>query len=320
MITVEADSEPDKDWNERLLKSPLGTIHHTHEFALAKKFRGFEPHFLKFIDKNGTIVGQILLLSKSRFTNRKYVGKILEKTPGMKKLFFEWTYGPVIFENDYCLEISRKLAQFLISKKIRVRGTEHPLSERSFNSFSAPFKIKEWCTFVLDLKKGKEKLWEKMDKHSVRKNIERSKKKGVYIKEMSKSDYLQYRMMSIEVGKDSPLTKREIEKQWDLFTHAGYGGFFAYENEIPVGGISISFFNGYVNEFNIVRTQRDITEKLYSQDLLKWKIIEWANENGFRYFDLSGANPKPTNQKEIGILRYKKKWGGDLKFYSQITL
>ncbi len=320
MISIEVNSEPDKDWNERLLKSPLGTIHHTHEFALAKKFRGFEPLFLKFLDNSGKIVGQILLLSKSRFNNRKYVGKILQKAPIPKKLFFEWTYGPIIFDDDCSLEISRTLAKFLISKKVKVRGSEHPLSNRTFNSLEKSFKIKDWCTFLLDLKNDPEKLWENMDKHSVRKNIERSKKKGVYVKEMSKSNYLQYRKMSMELGKDSPLTEKEIEKQWDLFTKVGYGGFFAYENEIPVGGISISFFNGYVNEFNIVRTQLDITKKLYSQDLLKWKIIQWANEKDFRYFDLSGANPKPTNEKEIGILRYKKKWGGELKYYSQITL
>lgn len=320
MISIEVDSKPDKDWNKRLLQSSLGTIHHTYEFAEAKKYRGFDSHFLKFLNNNGKIIGQILLLSKLRFKNKKYVGDILKKLPGTKKSFFEWTYGPIIFENDSYLEISKTLGKFLISKKILARGTEHPLAERSFNSLGKPFKINEWCTFLVDLKQDPEKLWKKMEKHSVQKNIERSKKKGIYVKEMSKTDYLKYRTLSIETGKDSPLTKKEIEKQWDLFSHAGFGGFFAFENEIPVGAISFSFFNGYVNEFNIFRTQRDISNKLYAQDLLKWKIIEWANKKGFSYFDLSGVNPKPTNQKEIGILRYKKKWGGEPKFYYQIYL
>jgi len=51
-------------------------------------------------------------------------------------------------------------------------------------------------------------------------------------------------------------------------------------------------------------------KKLYSQDLIKWKIIEWGIENKMNWFDFAGANPKPQNQKEEGILRYKKKWGG----------
>ena len=60
----------------------------------------------------------------------------------------------------------------------------------------------------------------------------------------------------------------------------------------------------------IARTTIDTEEKLYSQDLMKWKIIEWGIENKQKYFDLTGFNPNPISEKEKGILRYKKKWGG----------
>ena len=86
----------------------------------------------------------------------------------------------------------------------------------------------------------------------------------------------------------------------------GFTGFLAWKNGLPVGSIMVSFFNNYVNEWGVARSDLDRDEKLYSQDLIKWKIIEWGNNNKFRYFDLTGANPNPKNSKEEGIFRYKK--------------
>ena len=83
--------------------------------------------------------------------------------------------------------------------------------------------------------------------------------------------------------------------------------------------MAITTFNGYVNEFGIVRSKRDYSAKLYSQDLLKWKVIDWSISKNFRYYDLTGVSPNSTNEKELGIYRYKKKWGGELMKYNLIT-
>ena len=93
---------------------------------------------------------------------------------------------------------------------------------------------------------------------------------------------------------------------------------YCFENNIPIGAIRVSSFNGYINEYSIIRSERDTKEKLYSQDLLKWKIIEWGLENNFSYYDLSGINLNPNNIKEKGIFRYKQKWGGKLTKYNII--
>ena len=37
------------------------------------------------------------------------------------------------------------------------------------------------------------------------------------------------------------------------------------------------------------------------------------------YYDLAGANPNPLTEKEKGILRYKKKWGGKKHEYYIVT-
>ena len=66
-----------------------------------------------------------------------------------------------------------------------------------------------------------------------------------------------------------------------------------------------------MNEWGVARSSIDYEQKLYSQDLIKWKIIEWGIENKMNWYDLSGINPNPVNSKERGILQYKKKWGGE---------
>ena len=63
---------------------------------------------------------------------------------------------------------------------------------------------------------------------------------------------------------------------------------------------------------------KDRIENLYSQDLIKWKIIEWGIENKMKYYDLAGFNPNPISKKEEGIIQFKKKWGGQIHQYYRI--
>ena len=71
-----------------------------------------------------------------------------------------------------------------------------------------------------------------------------------------------------------------------------------------------SFFNKYINEWGVARSHIDTDQKLYSQDLINWKIIEWGIDNNMNWYDLTGFNPNPISKEEEGLLRYKKKWGG----------
>src|SRR5262249_1713888 len=44
---------------------------------------------------------------------------------------------------------------------------------------------------------------------------------------------------------------------------------------------------------------------LHPSDCAFWHTIAWAADNGFRYFDMGADSPQ-----QIGLLRFKKKWGG----------
>lgn len=317
MISIEVNDKPDSRWNARLKASPYGSIFHTYEMGLSKSMRNQQPIFLKFVSGSGEIVGQQLVFSFNRFKINPSLSIILKKI--IPTTVIQWTYGPVIFNSNYTEQILSQLKMYIIKNNFKIQGTEHPFQSNIFLDFKKPFILNKRCTFIIDLENDLDSIWNNMDKHSVQKNIQRSKKRGVYIKEMDKSSYLKYRQLSIKIGKDKMLNSTDIEKQWELLSNVGYTGFLAFIDEEIIGGITISFFNNYVNEFNIVRTNQDYEKKLYSQDLLKWKIIEWAKNKQCKYFDFSGANPYPLNAKEEGILRYKKKWGGVQKNFFQIT-
>lgn len=323
MISIEADEKPDSNWNLRLLNSPHGTIYQTKEIAayLETVLRS-KNIFLKFVNERGKIVGQLLLSTYSRFDKKGKVGRILKKIPGQKNLIYRWSYGPVIFDSSVNNEVCAALHDFLILRNCRVLGYEHPLAGGSLSVLGKPFKIRPWATFLIDLSLNKEILWKNMDKHAARKNIERSRSRGVYVKEIDQSNLALYHKMlqgtKEKVGVDLELSYTQI--LWDKLHSIGFTGFLAFENEMPVGGIAVSTFNNYVNEWGVARSERDTMAKLYSQDLLKWKIIEWAVDKKFLYYDLSGTNPDSKDEKEKGIFQYKKKWGGNLIKYNMITM
>ncbi len=313
MISIEEKNSADEDWNKRLLETKDGTIYQTQEFAEAQKLIGGEPSFLYFTNENEKIVAQLLLISYSRFSKKGNFRKILKNFLGNGGKLFQWVYGPIIFDINFQAEIIKTLQNFIISKKWKIRGSDHPLSQMPLLQLDRPFVKKDWATFLIDLSQDPEEIWKKMDNHSVRKNVRRSKDRGVSIKKMKKKDFLIFLKLLEETGKIHTFSSNKIaEEWWERIEPIGYHGFLAYENSEPIAGMTVSTFNGYVNEFTIVRTQKDYISKLYSQDLLKWHIIDWAINNHFRYYDLTGVTPNSTDKKEIGIYRYKEKWGGDL--------
>lgn len=313
MISMEIDEESDPKWNDRLLDSQFGTIYQTKEIAsYYEATLGWLNFFLKFTNQRGEIVGQLMLSAYSRFDKKGKVSKILKKIPVQKSMIYHWVYGPVIFNSIFNSEISKLLSEFLVSKNCIVSGHEHPLSSGILSLMGKPFQIRRWGTFLIDLSLGQNVLWNNLDKHAARKNIERSQRRGVHVREMTSSDISLYHEMLQETKRkaNSDVDISAVKKLWNNLHNVGFTGLLAFENEIPIGGILVSFFNKYINEWGIARTERDTINKLYSHDRLKWAIIEWGVKNKFRYYDLSGVNPASKTEKEKGIFRYKEKWGG----------
>ena len=328
MISCEVNDIADPRWNKRLLDASLGSIHKTNEFAMfTKEVFNRKPQFLQFLIPNGEIVGQLLLFEYPRFKKNEISKKFITKITGKEDKILRWKYGPIIFKPNLVDDICESLYGFCAKQKKQqktiVIGTEFPLLAESLKNFEKPFIKNTWATFLINLSENLEVIWEKMDKHSAQKNIKRSENRGVTISEITEKDLITIFDL-IKKYKEETKTNTEekvedVKKMWHYLHNIGMHGFLAFYDNEPIGGIMASSFNGYINEFGVARTPKDSENKLYSQDLLKWHIIKWGKSQNLKYYDLTGVNPNPSNQKEKGIYRYKQKWGGKLVNYNQIS-
>jgi hypothetical protein len=321
LISVEIDTKPDKNWNKRLLESGYGNIYQTEERASLLATENVPNYFLKFIDSQGNIVGQLLVSIRTRFKGNSFRTKLFKSTPGIKQSACEWSYGPVIFNSNFDSEIYLSLKDFLKSKRFVVNGWTHPLISTNLEILKKHFQIKPWGTFLINLEQPIDELYKNLDKHSCRKNIERSIKRGVIVEQMTDESLSDYYDLINEMRVESGREKGDFEYlvyRWKTFKSLGYSGFMAKKNNRPVGGLLFSYMNGHIIEIGVARSKEDRQDNLYSQDLIKWKIIEWGIKNKMKYYDLTGFNPDPISEKEKGIIKYKKKWGGKPHYYYRI--
>ena len=322
MISIEVNEEADKEWNKNLQLSISGTLSQTKQFGdIGIYFFKAKPLFLKFLNQNGKLVGQLLIFKSFRgrkklteLFGRNFMYSKLSKISSFLPSSLFWSYGPVIFDTSFETQISEALGEYLHSWKSKFRGSSHP-----FNStFNLPSKydiISEMMsTFIIDLNQEIDTIRNNTDKKSVQKNIKRAEERGVTVTEInSNEDLNSYYELQKKFRKDNnlvPYAKNDIVEGLIRLKKIGSVGFLAWYNNNPIGAISFSSFNGYINESAIARSKVDTEKKLYSLELLRWKIIEWGIKNRCKFYDLSGFRTSNRSAKEEGIFRNKKKWGG----------
>jgi hypothetical protein len=318
MISIDILEKPDLNWNSRLIDCGVGTINQTKERGINFERNGQTPHFLHFLDNKGNIVGQLLYSTASRLEKKGIKSNFLKKIPGLEKTVYFWIYGPIIFKPDLYSEIHSTFGNFLKSKNGKFFGTTSPLLPNDELILKKNYSIKEWRTYLIDLTKTKNELYENIHKHSGRKNIERAIRRGVEVEEINEHSLKDYQIIRNEFKEslgESQMDFKQALAWWKLMKPLGYTGFLARKEGKPIGGLLFSYFNRVIVEAGVARSKEDFSENLYSQDLIKWKIIEWGKENNMKYYDLAGYNPHPINKKEEGIQRYKSKWGGESKSY-----
>lgn len=323
-ISADIRKCPEKDWNDLVRSSEFGTYFQTIEYAKAREhISGHVPFFIRFYEDK-KVIGQIVL-----FQTRLGLGHI-QKIFGRGKIFsvyrnlaipmkyISWTHGPLIFDSSNKRELMITLGKYLQSQKIKFSGHSHPLDKLQFPS-NLGFQIENKATFIIDLRKNLETIFSNTNKNSVRKNIKRAEERGVSIKQIvSKKDILANFNLLKEhhIRNKLPYTsKLDVLKNYTIGKNKGLTGFLAeYHNE-SVASLTVVYLNGYLVEQGIARSKVDIQKKLYAQELLRWHIIKWGNENDHKFYDLAGVKLHNRNSKEEGIFRNKEKWGGELIRY-----
>ena len=81
--------------------------------------------------------------------------------------------------------------------------------------------------------------------------------------------------------------------------------------------------NGIIHLLTLGDSDFARSNRIRSSDVLIWNIINWAREQNFKYFDLSGVELHKIDagdKKAYGIYKFKAKWGGKLVEYHDYKL
>lgn len=254
----------------------------------------------------------------------------LKRLLGGRGRLLECIDGPVIREDA----TSRDFSCFLkcIDEQVRRSGAyvvNFHMPTTAISSTSATnldirhifaangYTIMPWLTALVDLSVDEDEIFARFNR-SARKGIRRCEKEGIWVEKCDCEAMFLEDFCSTYYGVSGKGTafdlanKRRALATWRIGDDA-YRFFVARDMECQVLGTLGSYrFNGIATEIMSSRTAEADARHLPVQDLLHWELFRAHKALGDHTFNLAGFNPDPKTPKEIGIRRFKEKWGGSV--------
>jgi hypothetical protein len=158
-----------------------------------------------------------------------------------------------------------------------------------------------------------ESAWHGLKK-GLRKNISNAAERGVAIIEGKREDidfiYSSVRRRLEDQERSLTMPKEYFFDLYDAFHPKNLHVLVAEYKDARAGGIITTSYNGRVSVwFGAVQSE---ISGLYPNDLLHWQAMKWAIEQGFREFEIIGANT-PT------ISYFKSRYNLGLRMYLSAT-
>lgn len=224
------------------------------------------------------------LISKNKNINNYFINQIKLHYKKLKYAFISI---------DFDLYINEKINDFI--------------DENFQNSFS----FQPQKTIILDLSQSIDDILKKM-KPKGRYNIKLAQKKGVIVKQEYNVNNF-YNMLKITSKRDkfSSYTKDYYEKMIQNLNKNSCI-FTAFYDNIPLASaIYVYFKQNFIYYYG---SSNNEYRNMMAPYLLQFASIQYAKENGYKYFDLFGISTKP-NDNLAGVTQFKRKFGGIEKTY-----
>ena len=329
--TINKDS-----WNTQVASLPEGTVFQTSFWAdFEEEYMLYRPIY--FCVKEGGETKAICLGLITAYNHYGYFEKpILHKFLLLARNLlpsFMFQEGILIFEDD---EQKRKqIARFLLdeiilfcrrNRVVNIQSLTLPILGRSqiLLEDDCPLERRKWATYLVNLQQSEDSAWKNL-KHAARKAINKASKDGIRVEHVKDETQLK---AFYDFDREELLKKGSRVYSYDnslvMWRHLRKGNcvelFVAYHEDRMIGSLGIWHYNGNLYEFASVQSEYAYENKLYSGDAIKWEIIKWGIQNGYRWYNLAGVNPEPKTPKEEGIRRFKEKWGGEYREYFEYSL
>lgn len=321
-IHTHAATDAPDGWDD-FLKAHGGTIYQSMAYARYVRAIGMNPRFIR-CTTDGQTKAQLMVVESSRPFQLLYDQPLAGFTLPLARRFLaedRAVYGPAYSDVAAGRDAVKEAVRCARQQHARFWMSSSPVQSDATVFEGAGLASKPWATFLVDLGQPLEALWQNVDK-AARKLVNRTREDGVTIREaQSDADLKAYLDVMNEGRKRNgvrPYDLRGTRAFFEHFVRCGLGRVLLAEKEgRALATLGITHFNGYINEWGAGQSDYALQNKIYASDLIKWHVIEWGQKSGMRYYDLTGVNPEPATPKEQGIFRYKEKWGGVLKNYSE---
>ena len=294
------------DLNEILLHSKNSTIFHTFEWSkiIAEEFGVNEKILIARV--NDIPVGMYKFHCYKKY---KLLKLCTSPVTG-----FETVYGGPITVNhyDYVMEDLIKKSEKLVGWPVKI-GIQSPINYDIHPFVKMGYESVALYTSILKLGKSEEELWNGLRKNT-RRAVRKAMKNGVNIIEgdtSSVSDYYGIVLSAFNRAGIGVLPKTFYERVIKNLKSKNMVKMLLaeYDNKIVAGTIFLCFKDMvYAWHGASDREYRNVVPN----NLIKWEIIKWANENGYKHYDLVRVEPDRLPE----IAAFKMGWGGDtVEFY-----
>ncbi len=292
-----------ESWDRYVENNSKGTtFHNTAWLKLCEKHQGIRLVRLTF-KENGNLVGVFPLFIKRMAWIKVAASPFtVEDTPYL---------GPIVDNDQLIPQVILAIEGYLSAQKVNFfRLISHIKHDATlFDQFGYHHTVRH--THILDLSSGKTAVWNKM-KGSARTAIRKSEKTGVrvvFAEDKGTLDrfYELSRELYIRQGKVPPNSKLfysdicfgELRKVSRLVAAEHNGKIIACA--IIITSKNVVYYLDAVSDKNY--------NNLSPSSGIQWFIIQWAIDNGFKYYDFVGSDFP-------WIAKFKDSFGGSLVEYS----
>ncbi len=293
------------EWKTLISQSPYSTIFHTQEWikVLTDTFPNNESCYIVAFGSDGQLVGGMPIINDKRFCISNYLS-----------LPFSTYGGPVVLDEDYAPLVNKLLEKYYdiiqFSKGISWIIDYNGICE---NCKYMGFEQKENSTHILYLNDSLDQIWKESIHRKRRNEIRQAKKKDVFVMPISNvSDVQECYKMILEISEKHftrPMPFKLFENIYENMVVKDLCKWnIAYYNDIPVAN-SI-FFTFKDSIFYWMNSSFRKYNKLRSNDLLIYSMIQWGIDNGYSSLNF-GSSPDIA----LGLLKYKESWGTQQKNY-----
>lgn len=169
-------------------------------------------------------------------------------------------------------------------------------------------------TIVVDLTAREEAIFHRFSE-AKRRAVRRAVKYGLRVEVSQDIDTL-IRTKNISAGFMGFMTTFGQKKLWEVFEPNHTAVVLAYDQQTPVGGIFLIFWNDTAYYWIAGATKAG--KKKFAPTLLAWEAMRYAKKHKAKRFDFVGVWDEriPTHNKEwLGFTKFKEGFGGEEIYY-----